>query len=105
VTYTFKAARYANATTTAIIADTDEVGLVLLSDIDTPHEWQALIDTGIAIQPYVPFALPTLDQIYDQTLQNQRLLKGLILALNDGSLPVGQNRTAPQVKAAIRAKM
>src|SRR3954465_11620423 len=43
---------------------------------------------------------PTLDEIYDQALLAQRVLRGLVLALNDGSLPVGQNRTGPQIKAA-----
>ena len=105
MTYTIRSAQYVNAEQTAVVADTDEVGRVLLSANDTPKEWQALQSSGVPIQPYAPFPPPTLDQIYDSTIQNQRLLKGLILALNDGSLPVGQNRTALQVKAAIRAKM
>lgn len=48
---------------------------------------------------------PTLDQIYDATLQTQRVLKAVVLALNDGSLPIATNKTPAQLKAIIKAKM
>lgn len=48
---------------------------------------------------------PTLDQIYDDLILAQRLLKAVVLALNDGSLPVGTNKTGAQLKAIIKAKM
>lgn len=47
----------------------------------------------------------TVDQIYDQTVQNERLLKAVILAINDGSLTVGSNRTNAQLKSILKAKM
>ncbi len=47
----------------------------------------------------------TLDQIYDQAILSQQVLKAVILALNDGTLPVGTNKTAAQLKAIIKAKM
>ena len=47
----------------------------------------------------------TLDEIYDQTIQNQRLLKALVLCLNDGSIVPGANVSGADLKTAIKAKM
>lgn len=55
--------------------------------------------------PPPPPPPPTIDQIYDQTLLNERVLKAVVLALNDGSLPVGANLTGPQLKTIIKAHM
>ena len=52
-----------------------------------------------------PKPAPTLDEIYDSMIQSQRVLKAIVLALNDGSLPVGTNKTPAQLKAIIKAKM
>jgi len=54
MTYTFVSARYANGDNTAAIADTEEVGSVALSVVDTPEAWQALLGSGVQIQPYNP---------------------------------------------------
>lgn len=48
---------------------------------------------------------PTLDELYDQAIQNERMLKAVILALNDGSFPIGTNKTGAQLKAIVKAKM
>lgn len=67
--------------------------------IDAWTEAANLIDNQ---PPAVP---PTIDQIYDSVIQNERVLKAIVLALNDGSLPVGTNKTPAQLKAIIKAKM
>lgn len=48
---------------------------------------------------------PTIDEIYDATILQQRVLKAVVLAINDGTLTVGGNRTPAQLKAIIKAKM
>ena len=48
---------------------------------------------------------PILDEVYDNTLQNQQLLKALVLCLNDGSIVPGANVSNAALKAAIKAKM
>ena len=64
--------------------------------------YEAWLASGGVPDPHVPL---TLDQVYDAELMTQRLLKATVLALNDGSLPVGQNRTGAQIKAALKPKM
>jgi hypothetical protein len=48
---------------------------------------------------------PTLDEIYDQTIQNQQVLKALAVCLNDGSIVPGANVSGAVLKTAIKAKM
>ncbi len=48
---------------------------------------------------------PTLGEIYDQTIQNQQVLKALALCLNDGSIVPGAYVTGAALKTAIKAKM
>ena len=48
---------------------------------------------------------PTLDEIYDRTIQTERVLKAVVLALNDGSFLPGLKKTNAQLKAIIKAKM
>ena len=48
---------------------------------------------------------PTLDELYDNQLQQFALLKALALALNDGSFVPGSGYTGAQMKAIIKAKM
>jgi hypothetical protein len=48
---------------------------------------------------------PTLDEIYDQQILDSRLLRAVVLAINDGTLLVGGNKTPAQLKAIIKAKM
>ena len=65
--------------------------------------WIALGNTPDPADP--PPDPPTLDDIYDQTIQNQRVLKAVVIAINDGSLVPGANLTGPQIKAIIKATM
>lgn len=55
--------------------------------------------------PPSPPPPPTNDQIYDQVIQNQKVFKGYVLAVNDGSIVPGSNMTGVQLKAAVKAKM
>ena len=48
---------------------------------------------------------PTPDELYDLYLQQQNLLKAIVLCLNDGTLPVGQNLTGPQIKAIVKVRI
>ena len=48
---------------------------------------------------------PSLDEIYDQTMQNQKLLKAFVLCINDGSIIPNTNVSGAALKAAIKAKM
>jgi len=52
MSYTFLAARYANAEQTAAVAETEEAASVALSAVDTPEDWAALMASGIPIAPY-----------------------------------------------------
>ncbi len=48
---------------------------------------------------------PTPDQYYDRHITTERLLRAVVLALNDGSLVPGSNKTGAQLKAIIKAKL
>lgn len=55
---------------------------------------------------YVP---PTQDELnseaYDQAILNNKIIKALIMALNDGSFVPGSNYTAEQIKTGIKNRM
>ena len=44
-------------------------------------------------------------EINASNIMNDRVLKALILALNNGDLPVGENLSTDQIKAAIKSNM
>jgi len=48
---------------------------------------------------------PTKDEIYDQTLQNNALIRGIVKSINDGTLVTGAGKTGAQLKAIIKANM
>lgn len=50
-------------------------------------------------------AVPTNEEIYDATVQNQKLLKAVVLSLNDGTFVPGANISNSALKAIIVAKM
>ena len=52
-----------------------------------------------------PVPVLTLDDIYDSTISANRVFKAIVLSINDGSLTVGGNKTAQQLKTIIKAKM
>ncbi len=57
------------------------------------------------IQAFLTPPPATPDQIYDATIQTQQVLKALVLALNDGTLPIATNKSGPQLKNIIKAHM
>lgn len=84
-------------------------GNILVPETGETLEIGGTVLAGVYAPPVRPLPPPlptlTLDQIYDAEMQTQRVLKAVVMALNDGSMPIGQNRTAAQLKAAIKAKM
>jgi len=67
------------------------------------QEWLAEGNTPEPIDP--PPAPPTNEEIYDQVLENNKILRILIMALNDGTFVPGSNHTAQQIKNFIKARM
>ena len=45
------------------------------------------------------------EEINASSIMNERVLRGLIIALNNGDMPVGQNLSMAQIKAAIKSNM
>ncbi len=67
------------------------------------QEW---LDDGNSLDPAdPPPPPPTNDEIYDRVIQNRKVFKGYVLAINDGSIVPGSNMTGAQLKAAVKAKM
>lgn len=50
-------------------------------------------------------AVPTNEEIYDATIQTQKLLKAVVLSLNDGTFVPGAAISNAALKAIILAKM
>ena len=48
---------------------------------------------------------PTNEEIYEQTMENQALLKAVVLALNDGSFVPGAALSNAALKTVIKSKM
>lgn len=57
---TIISAQWANAEHTAAIVMTAEAGAVALSAADTPTEWAALLNSGIAVSDFAPPPAPKL---------------------------------------------
>ncbi len=77
-------------------------------DPDNRHRQllQKWLDDGNPLGPAdPPIPPPTLDEIYDRTILQQRVLKALVLALNDGSIVPGANVAPATLKTAVKAKM
>ena len=60
---------------------------------------------GVPLAADPPPPPPTNDQIYDQVMQNQAVLKAFALCINDGSIVPGAGVTGAALKAAVKAKM
>jgi len=67
------------------------------------QEWIGLGNTPDPADP--PPAPPTNDEIYDQVMQQQAVLKAFALCINDGSIVPGANISAADLKAAVKANM
>ena len=65
-------------------------------------EWVA---QGNTILPYIPPAEPSQDELYDLLMQNNKLIKALALALNDGSFVPNSSYTNAQLKSIIKQKL
>jgi len=89
--------------------ETDEGAYSVPKDEGNRHyglvqEWLAIPGNDLLPEPPEPDP-PTIDEVYDQTIQNQKVLKALALCLNDGSFVPGSNHTGAQLKAIVKAKM
>ena len=73
-----------------------------LADVDvrevTDAEFQVLLDATVPPPP-------TTDEIYDAVIQNQKVLKAIVLSLNDGTLVPGANVSNATLKAIVKANM
>lgn len=102
---------YANAEG-AFVIETDGALVRSIPVAPGNGDWDRIanwVESGQAtIAAYVPPLPPTpltLDQIYDDMLTTNRVVKALVLAINDGSLVPGSNKTPAQLRAIIKAKM
>lgn len=69
----------------------------------TPITGQQIRDIVTA---YVPPTQDEInDEIYDQLTQQNKVLKALIMALNDGTFVPGSNYTNAQIKQGIKNRM
>ena len=48
---------------------------------------------------------PSVDEVYDQAMLNNKLLKAIVLSINDGSLVTGANVSGAELKTIIKAKL
>ena len=48
---------------------------------------------------------PTNDEIYDLAIQNQKVLKAVVLSINDGTLVPGANVSNAALKTTVKANM
>lgn len=67
------------------------------------QDWIALGNTPNSADP-AP-SPPTNDEIYNQVIQNQKVLKAVVLSLNDGTLVPGANISNATLKAIVKANM
>lgn len=67
------------------------------------QEW---LDAGNTLDPADPLPTPpTNDEIYDQVIQAQKVLKAVVLSINDGTFVPGAGVTGAVLKAIIKANM
>ncbi len=72
---------------------------------DRRQKLQEWLDDGNILGAADPIVVPTNDEVYDAVIQNQKVFKAYVLAINDGSIVPGSNMTGPQLKSAVKAKM
>lgn len=73
------------------------------SDYQKVQDWIALGNTPDPADPPPP--PPTDDEIYNQVIQNQKVLKAVVLSINDGTLVPGANVSNAALKAIVKANM
>ena len=67
---------------------------------------QAWLDDGNTLDPAdPPPAPPTNEQIYDRVLKTNKVLKGLVKSINDGTLVTGATLTGAQLRTIIKNNM
>ncbi len=80
-----------------------------IPDVLANHDWREyqnwLAEGNTPLPADPPPIPPTNAEIYDQVMQNQRVLKAYALAINDGSVVPGSNMTNAALKAAVVAKL
>jgi hypothetical protein len=97
-------ATFTDPSNSTINADVDGTQMSIPVAVGNRH-YDEIVAQGIAVAPYVAPPPVTNDEIYDQVLQNQKVFKAYVLAVNDGSIVPGSNMTNAQLKAAVKAKM
>jgi len=62
--------------------------------------------TVLADAPPTPAPVkPSNDEVYDQAIQNNRIIRALIKSINKGTLVTGGRVTGQELKAIIKAEM
>ncbi len=77
--------------------------------VDPPGQASDLIADPVAktvtLDILTPPPPPTNEEVYDIVIQNQKVLKAVVLALNDGTFVPGADVSGAILKAAITSKM
>lgn len=79
--------------------------------VPKPSRWHTLEDKEWIMTPENQTKkdefehVPTKEEIYDNTMKNSKLLKAVVLALNDGSLVPGSNLSGAELKTIIKNKI
>jgi hypothetical protein len=105
---TILSARFNNAEHTGAEVVTVERAAVMVSERDRPVLWAQLMawkDAGNTIAPFQAPPPETIDALYDRLILAERLLKAVVLCINDGTLVTGANRTPAQLKTIIKARL
>ncbi len=74
-------------------------------DVDDTITTRHTYVNGVFIPPAPATLPPTKDEIYARSLRNSKVLKAVILSLNDGTLIPGANVSNAELKAIIKAKL
>ncbi len=77
--------------------------------VGSPY-WEPVMDAvtnqGLVIDPMdTPVPPPTNDEIYDTVIQNEKVLKAVVLSLNDGTLVPGAGVSNAALKTIVKANM
>ncbi len=87
---------------------TDGTEVHVPDDMSSRHRQmlQEWLDAGNTLDPMNPIPPPpTNDEIYDQVIQNQKVLKAVVLSINDGTLVPGADAAGGTLRSIIKANM